>query len=416
MKLYICKKRKNYVVLDYDNNRNQVAKFTNETLAKQYVKNEQAKQLQLEHSKIIAKGKRFKFKEEYKKFADTMISLGKDPDVRLSYKGVCGYLGHWNKYINPLMEDLYIDEVARPEFGAFLVKVRKAGGTYKTCLDITTKVKTFLSDAKADGKIIDHPILAFNATKYVPIQPNTDAEKYPIRTRAITREEVTKLYNYLFNLKDKSDYDAIRFALVALFSFFGLRRSELLALRKCHIKLNGDHEQSLPHIKIKSTFDYEEGIKERVKNRGSLRNIVLTPKQLAFLNWWMDYLDKSSPYNQHIVPNTRDSSGPISPKALHKYIWTAFAEVGLATIEYSKKGDYVICVDSPFKGCLTKTFRHFVASSLVSQRHALKMDQNYIMERIGHTRWATTEGIYGNKVVQSEMKKTISKTSKALDF
>lgn len=413
MKLYICKKRKNYVVLDYDNNRNQVAKFKDGTLAKQYVRKEQAKQLQLEHNKIIAKGKRFKFKEEYKSFAEYWVGLGKDPSVRMSYKSVQGYLSHYHNYIGPLFEDLYLDEITEQEYIQFLVKVRAKGGTYKICEDLTTKIKKFLRKCIAQGKILGHPILAFKCPDCQEIQPNTDEERYRIETRAITKAEVIKLYDYLFLKKDNSDYDATRYALVAMFSHLGLRRSEMLALRKCNVFL----DDKRPHIKVSATFDYEEGLRHRVKNKGSKRPIYLTTKQYMFFKWWMSYLDEKSPYNQYLLPSVNSSgSGPISHKAMMKYLWTALSEVGLAEIQLSPKGDWVKVIDSPFKGCITKTFRHFVASSLVSKMKHLGLDKNYVMQRVGHTRWQTTESIYGNKIVDEDYENTIANTAKALDY
>lgn len=412
MKLYICNKRGKYVVVDYDDNRKQLAKYADHKLAKQFVKNKLAEELQLKNNQIIAKGKRYKFKEEYKAFAEYWVSLGKDPTVRMSFRSVQGYMSHWHNYIEPYFEDLYLDEVTEDEFVKFLVKVKQAG-TYKVCKDLTTKVKKFLRKAISQGKILNHPILAFKAPDCQEIQPETDEEKFEKQTRAITKEEVTKLHNYLFLKKDNSDYDATRYALVALFSYLGLRRSELLGLRKCNVFL----DVKKPYIEIKATFDYEVGLRHRVKNRGSKRSIYLTPKQYQFFKWWMSYLDENSPYNQYILPAVNSSgSGPMSHKAMMKYLWTAFSEVGLATIKLSEKGDWVTVIDSPFKGCVTKTFRHFVASSLVSKMKLYNLDKNYVMQRVGHTRWQTTESTYGNKLIDEDYENTISNTSKALDY
>ena len=52
---------------------------------------------------------------------------------------------------------------------------------------------------------------------------------------------------------------------------------------------------------------------------------------------------------------------------------------------------------SAFKGCPTKTYRHHLATSLMNaMKYDRMLDKNYVMQVLGHSEFATTEGIYGN--------------------
>ena len=79
--------------------------------------------------------------------------------------------------------------------------------------------------------------------------------------------------------------------------------------------------------------------------------------------------------------------------------------MGLADITGRRDG-HVVINSSPLKGHPTKIFRHRLASHLISAMAASPMlDQNRVKTILGHTQFSTTEGIYGNKLIDKDRKK-----------
>ena len=118
--------------------------------------------------------------------------------------------------------------------------------------------------------------------------------------------------------------------------------------------------------------------------------------------------------NPYLFPSLKTLE-PIADSAFRKMIWITYEEYGLATLNWKIK-DYnnvdgkrnsgsrgisksFTIVESPFKDCPTKTFRHSLATYLVN---AVKsdplIDQNYVQNVFGHGSYKTTEGVYGNHV------------------
>ena len=119
--------------------------------------------------------------------------------------------------------------------------------------------------------------------------------------------------------------------------------------------------------------------------------------------------------NPYLFPSLR-SKGPICGHAFRKMIWMTYEEYGLATLNWTIRDKNNVdgkrnpgargitksftVIESPFKGCPTKTFRHSLATHLVN---AVKsdplIDQNYVMNVLGHGDYRTTENVYGNHVL-----------------
>ena len=110
----------------------------------------------------------------------------------------------------------------------------------------------------------------------------------------------------------------------------------------------------------------------------------------------------------------------------HKFrtmVYMAYEENGLAVLKWNIKDHNNIngvrnpgnrgitksfkVISSPFKDCPTKTFRHALATHLVNAVQSdPNIDQNYVMNAIGHGQYKTTTDIYGshNMRVSSEQR------------
>ena len=97
-------------------------------------------------------------------------------------------------------------------------------------------------------------------------------------------------------------------------------------------------------------------------------------------------------------------------------------DAGLAKLDWITKGKttHYKIIWSKFKGCPTKAFRHHLATALMNAMKAdPRLDKNYVKQILGHSEFATTEGIYGNHVfVISEEERLERKIAvgKALKF
>jgi integrase len=402
-------KNESYVIVDYDNNRKQVPglKFSNKKVANRELK-------QLIAKRIIVPTNRFKFKKEWLAYADWRGKLACTP-VRLTKNGVSGYQSNWNKYISQCFPDVYLDELNNLHIIDFIKCCYKLPepATYKTAKRMVRNIKTFLNRMILENKIAHSPVLAFKIHECYEVQPEDDDLFYRTETPTINKDQVRMIYDVLKKNKDKDHSAAIKFAVITAFIFLGLRRSELQGLRKCDLDL----ENRL--VKVQGMFDYRgEGWRNRTKNRGSKRSIELDDRMFNFFSSWKKYLDRVKPHSNMLFPATRgtDPKAPLSIKYIREMIWEVFEEMGLAKLE-RKKGHLVV-ISSPFKNAVTKTFRHFVASALVENMTTLGLSKNEVMKRVGHTRWMTTESIYGNKTVASkeDKQKRLAAVSEALKF
>ena len=121
--------------------------------------------------------------------------------------------------------------------------------------------------------------------------------------------------------------------------------------------------------------------------------------------------------NPYLFPSLRTKT-PISGHHFRSMIWTTYEEYGLAKLKWKVTDKNNIngkrnpgyrgvtksftIIDSPFKNCPTKTFRHSLATYLVNavKARGSLIDQNYVMNVLGHGDYKTTENIYGNHVLE----------------
>ena len=183
-----------------------------------------------------------------------------------------------------------------------------------------------------------------------------------------------------------------------MFFFFGLRKSELRGTKQNCVDLSNGV------LSIKAVYiDREGGLKKRTKNRGSFRDIDLDDKQIKFFEWWLSKLATYKPDNDYLFPASR-GDGPISTAGMQDIMWSTYAEYGLAEIK--KHNGHITVLSSPLKNAATKTFRHRLAHLLIEALDSEKaITRNYVKHTLGHTRFTTSQDIYGNhkpKIVKAK--------------
>ena len=241
---------------------------------------------------------------------------------------------------------------------------------------------------KMEGK---HPcldMLKFGIHKCYEIKPDAHEDKYEAETAVIDEDQLTKMILDLQKHKDKDFRSAYRFALISTLFLFGLRRSEVKARKIKDV----DFDKSI--LTINSIYIQREGgFKKRTKNKGSFRNIDVDENGLKFFEWWISAVKKYKPQSDWLYPAFRGEA-PISDSGLSKLMWETLADYGFAKIDIV--GGKVTNIRSELKGAITKTFRHRLATTLIDNMDIHKLSRNYVKSVVGHSRFATTEGRYGN--------------------
>jgi integrase len=183
----------------------------------------------------------------------------------------------------------------------------------------------------------------------------------------------------------------MKFAIFTMSLFFGLRRSELLGLKRSHVDLENGY------LNVEGVRDRNGAWLNRTKNQASKRAIELDEHSSKFLKYWLDYVNEHYQHSLWLFPSLRKSTyGTLSLKKVSELIWTTYADMGLATIERRYDG-HIKVVESLFKGAPLKTFRHRLATMLINSMNSEKtLDANYVKSVLGHSRFQTTSGIYGN--------------------
>ena len=75
-------------------------------------------------------------------------------------------------------------------------------------------------------------------------------------------------------------------------------------------------------------------------------------------------------------------------------MWETLRDYGFAKIDIV--GGKVTNIRSELKGACTKTFRHRLGTILIDSMDFHKLSRNYVKSALGHSRFSTTEGRYGN--------------------
>ena len=150
---------------------------------------------------------------------------------------------------------------------------------------------------------------------------------------------------------------------------------------------------------------------KRTKKKDSTRHVEIQNDYLPYITEWMDNVkDLDNPY---LFPSLKTKE-PMSNAATRAMMWMTYEEYGLATLKWKIKNYNKVdggsrgisksftVIESPFKGCPFKTYRHGLATALVNAVRAKGslIDQNYVMNVLGHGDYKTTENIYGSHVLE----------------
>jgi len=114
-------------------------------------------------------------------------------------------------------------------------------------------------------------------------------------------------------------------------------------------------------------------------------------------------LEENHKYSIWLFPGIK-GDGPLSYKYINSNVWKTYAKHGLADISVRKDG-HIKINSSPLKGQPIKMFRCRKATHLIAAMNKYKnLDQNQVKTIVGHTKFATTAEIYGNKVIAMNKK------------
>ena len=418
--LRVVKRKKNYVIQDYDDGRKQIKKDSKALLFK-YKKKAKAYAKELEGAvqrKEIKLVDRHKFMDKFKEYGLVRIEQAEMEGSRDTVHGVSGYKSFHNKYLTLYFpEDKYLDEIDGSVLEDFVKELKKAKVPYKTCTRIIQHIHTFLRwcmfkklhldfASALEWKIGEH------GSSY--LFPDNDEELYETEAQVITPEEASKVLSYVEKHKDRSRADAIAFGIFTMLACFGLRSSEIRGLKKTSFNFE------TRTVSIKGAFHARTGYANRTKNRGSNRTLDFTMSQSKHIKWFYDYMFELRPHNKYLFTSTRGHN-PIGEYVFRKTVYRTYEAVGLAKLRWFTQANteqYEV-LECRFKDGPTKTWRHYNATSLINNMRRLGLTPNYIKERIGHTRWTTTVDLYGNHnlAVSNELREErVEKVEKALGY
>ena len=279
----------------------------------------------------------------------------------------------------------------------YLDACKAAEVPFKTMRKSVKDIKHFLRRMKAIGKDPNMDNEEFDILTYHKVVPHDDDLIYQKEVELIGDNKIKEILNEIFKGFGKDRHATNAFGIFCMLFLFGLRASELAGLKKDCI----DFDNEL--LNIKGTW-INQTYYNKTKNRGSRRKIEMDNDSIKFLNVWMDHLDKNHKYSTWLFPGLK-GDGPLSYKYINALVWKTYAKMGLAEIDVRKDG-HVKIINSILKGQPTKMFRHRLASNLISAMAANPLlDQNRVKSIVGHTQFATTEKIYGNKIVDKDRKK-----------
>ena len=412
--LRVSKKSKDkFVILDYNQNRKQITckdgskKWSSRTAAETALK---ALIADVATNKVVISN-RHKFKEEYLKYASMRLNDANKPGARLTVASVRGYLSNYHNYISDCFPDVYVDEVTGPILKDFVKKVYQlkhnsfAGKSiWFKVKDVVYKIKTFLRYAAGENIAINEKALHWHLKNQIDLQPEDDAMFYPKVTNVIQPAQAARLVNSLYAKRHDSHIALLKLTLIASFTYLGLRYSEMKGIRKADVNLA---DQTIWVGGAWSTA--ENRYVKRTKKKDSTRFVEIQNDYLPFITEWMDRIkDIDNPY---LFPSLRTKE-PMADTATRSMLWMTYEEYGLATLKWKIKNynknsgsrgisKSFTVIDSPFKDCPTKTYRHSFATHLVNAVRAKGslIDQNYVMNALGHGDYKTTQNIYGNHVL-----------------
>ena len=335
--------------------------------------------------------------EAFKEFAGWKIDQS-DESNRITDHSMKRYDTEYRLRISKYMDKkVLLSNFNIKDMENYLDACKAAEVPFKTMRKSVKDIKHFLRRMKAIGKDPNMDNEEFDILTYHKVVPHDDDLIYQKEVELIGDNKIKEILNEIFKGFGKDRNATNAFGIFCMLFLFGLRASELAGLKKDCV----DFDNEL--LNIKGTW-INQTYYNKTKNRGSRRKIEMDNDSIKFLNVWMDHLDKNHKYSTWLFPGLK-GDGPLSYKYINALVWKTYAKMGLAEIEVRRDG-HVKIINSILKGQPTKMFRHRLASNLISAMAANPLlDQNRVKSIVGHTQFATTEKIYGNKIIDKDRKK-----------
>ena len=335
--------------------------------------------------------------EAFKEFASWKLDQS-DESTRITDHSVKRYDTEYRLRISKYMDHkVLLSNFNIKDMENYLDACKAAGVPFKTMRKSVKDIKHFLRRMKVLSKDPNMANEEFEILNYHKVVPHDDDLIYQKDVELIGDNKIKEILNEIFKGFGKDRHSTNAFGIFCMLFLFGLRASELAGLKKDCV----DFDNEL--LNIKGTW-INQTYYNKTKNRGSRRKIEMDNDSIKFLNVWMEHLERNHKYSTWLFPGFK-GDGPLSYKYINATVWKVYAKMGLAEIDVKRDG-HVTIINSVLKGQPTKMFRHRLASNLISAMAANPLlDQNRVKSIVGHTQFATTEKIYGNKVINKDRKK-----------
>jgi integrase len=339
----------------------------------------------------------------YKEFAEHKINQANHPRLGLRSKSVRTYFSFWKNYINKsdVLKNLLLKELTATKLDAFFLEYYDSGVSYITCTNIVKTFHTFYKWSVGEKFVSEAdaaPILFYKVKDRPTLKPKEIGENKYKKTPMITLDEAKQLLKHLMP-KGLDIKDWQKFMVACVFTFTGMRMSELRALRWDRINF------ITQHITIDQSIVGTE-LKKSVKAEGSHGDILIHPQLYKVLAIYKQLLTKHyTPMKMPLVFPSLKSIGdtvPICEKTITDWLLLAYDDLGFARVMMvkNKSGDskhYLKVFENKFEGAVTKTFRHFQSTALINaQAGNPVLDDNFIKHQIRHRDIKTTRKIYAD--------------------
>lgn len=409
LKTKIAHKNNKYCLLVEDENGKFKQTFSDAN--RKIVEKERVK-LQVKDETIVKKELvKYRFVERYKEFAQYKLDLADQPSNRLQRSSVSCYMATFVKAIDGNVSiNLEVKDFNTIYAKSFFLKIRAKGRTFKSAKKDIMHIKSFLNYAFNNGWIVSNPMSVFSVMKHPELLPPTDDEIKKKKSVAMTRAEIKHLFKS--NIPKDTNYELmLRFAIVTTFAFTGARASEIAGLTWNNV----DFEKNL--LKVRLTV-VRQDIRDRGKRLASQRDLFM-PKYLRsiLLRWrsvWERFNDKNTKW---LFPSLKTQT-PLTYGAIRNQLLLAYQVAGFAKIEQGKSGDtkYFKVLENKFRGCTSKTFRHFASTALINaQRKHHDLHDNFVKRHIGHENIELTKGLYADHIIDDIYSEEAQRQQQALD-
>ena len=203
--------------------------------------------------------------------------------------------------------------------------------------------------------------------RYLTHDPLTDVKPVPVERRErrfLEPEEITRLLDAPDNERDR--------AIMYLFTYTGIRRGELFALRWSDL----DEHTNRIHVK-RSLF---QGAVTRPKTQHSERTVDIPE---SIVNRLRAYRETNPPLKKGYLFHSHTGS-PMDPDNWYKRVFVPTAErAGLRPSERDEDDGPAVTIH---------TLRHTYASLLINEGESIK----YVSRQLGHAKIGITSDLYGH--------------------